>query len=221
VTIVIGVGLVGLGIALLAGRQLTLAIPKLQRGGSDGTLASMFLFGISYAIASLSCTIGPFLAVTTATFRSQNWLAGLAVFVTYALGMGLVVAILTVAVALTKAGIVQRFRSLLPKMNRIAGGLLVLAGAYVAYYGWYETRVFNGDTDDPIVDRATQLQGWLQRAVVPDHPRAFAVGAATTLAAGATAARWLRSRRARHAAERRPEQQPVAAHDMDAAAPTP
>ena len=51
VTVVIGIGLVALGIALLAGRQPTLKIPKLQRGGSDETLPSMFLFGISYATA--------------------------------------------------------------------------------------------------------------------------------------------------------------------------
>ena len=45
----------------------------------DGTLPSMFLFGVSYAVASLSCTIGPFLAVTTSTFRSESWLTGLGV----------------------------------------------------------------------------------------------------------------------------------------------
>ena len=73
-TVVIGFGLLGLGVALLAGRQLMIRIPKLQKGGQDGTLPSMFLFGVSYAVASLSCTIGPFLAVTTSTFRSESWL---------------------------------------------------------------------------------------------------------------------------------------------------
>jgi cytochrome c-type biogenesis protein len=143
-TIVIGVGLVGLGIALLMGRQLIVKIPKLDRGGSDGTLPSMFLFGVSYAVASLSCTIGPFLAVTTSTIRSENWITGLAVFVAYGLGMGVIIAILTVAVALAKTGVVQHFRTLLPVMNKIAGGLLIIAGAYVAYYGWNEIRVLDG-----------------------------------------------------------------------------
>ena len=70
--LVIGIGLVGLGIYLLTGRQIMLNIPKLQKGGSDGTLLSMFLFGVSYAVASLSCTIGPFLAVTSTTFRNEK-----------------------------------------------------------------------------------------------------------------------------------------------------
>lgn len=182
-TIVIGFGLVGLGIALLLGRQLMLAIPKFQKGGQDGTLPSMFLFGVSYAVASLSCTIGPFLAVTTSTFRSENWLSGLGVFVAYGLGMGVVIAILTVAVALAKSGVVQRFRNLLPVMNRIAGGLLLVAGTYVAYYGWYEIRVLNGSRSDPIIDRAVDLQTWLQNQVVPDDPISFTIRAVVVLAA--------------------------------------
>lgn len=196
-TVVIGIALVGLGIALLAGRQLVLVLPKLQRGGGDGSLGSMFLFGVSYAVASLSCTIGPFLAVTTSTFRSDNWLAGLAVFVTYGLGMGLVIAILTVAVALAKSGIVHRFRALLPVMNRIAGGFLLVAGIYVAYYGWYEIRVLDGATSDPIVDRAIRIQTWLQNAIVPDDPWRFALVAGGVLAITVLVSRALRGRSGR------------------------
>jgi cytochrome c-type biogenesis protein len=170
VTIAIGLGLAGLGVALVAGRQLSLSVPKLNRGGRDGTLPSMFLFGVSYAVASLSCTIGPFLAVTTTTFRSDSWFAGLAVFVAYGVGMGIVITTLTLAVALAKTGLVARLRGAIPAINRAAGGLLVIAGAYVAYYGWYEIRVLRGATGDPIVDRAIAVQNWLQRTIVPDEP---------------------------------------------------
>jgi cytochrome c biogenesis protein CcdA len=188
VTIVIGIGLVALGAALLAGKQPILKIPKLQRGGSDGTLPSMFLFGVSYATASLSCTVGPFLAITTTTFRSSSFIAGLGIFFAYALGMGLVIGVLTIALSLAKATFVQRFRSALPRINRVAGAFIVVAGIYVAYYGWYEIRVFNGDTDDPIIDRAITIQSWMTNTVVPDDPgrvgllalAAVAVGTATT-----------------------------------------
>ena len=61
-------------------------------------------------------------------------------FVVYGLGMGVIISVLTLAVALAKGNIVNRFRQLVPKMNRIAGALLVIAGAYVAYYGYYEVR---------------------------------------------------------------------------------
>ncbi|CAN5432778.1 cytochrome c biogenesis CcdA family protein [soil metagenome] len=196
-TIVIGVGLVGLGAALLLGRQLVVKIPKLNKGGTDGTLPSMFLFGVSYAVASLSCTIGPFLAVTTSTFRSESWLVGFGGFVAYGLGMGVVIAILTVAVGLAKTGVVRRVRNVLPAMNRIAGGLMLVAGAYVAYYGWYEIRVLNGATDDPIVDAAVELQTWLQNRIVPDDPIAFVTAAVVVLAVVALAATVSRRRQTR------------------------
>jgi hypothetical protein len=67
-------------------------------------------------------------------------------------------------------------------MNRIAGGLLVVAGAYVAYYGWYEIRVLNGATGDPIIDRGIEIQRWLQNTVVPDDPMSFTIQAVIVLA---------------------------------------
>ena len=196
-TVVIGIGLVGLGIYLLTGRQIVLNIPKLQKGGSDGTLLSMFLFGVSYAVASLSCTIGPFLAVTSTTFRNENYLSGVMVFVLYGLGMGLIVSVLTMAVALAKDGLVNRFRSLLPKMNKVAGVLLIVAGAYVAYYGYYEVRLFffDGALDDPVIDGGERVQSWLQD-LMPDTGNYWMwVVGSVVLLAGGVAWSWSRARR--------------------------
>ena len=191
-TIVIGIGLVGLGVYLLSGRQLVLDIPKLDRGGADGTMLSMYLFGVSYAVASLSCTIGGFLVVTSQTFGKGSYASGVMVFVLYGVGMGVIVGILTLAVALAKHGVVARFRSLLPRINRIAGVLLVIAGAYVAYYGWYEIRLFNGDAgDDPVIDVAFGVQSWLQNRIptVDSAPWFALVGGLVFGAVGAWAYR--------------------------------
>jgi hypothetical protein len=70
---------------------------------------------------------------------------------------------------LARTGVVARFRELIPMMNRIAGGLMVVTGAYVAYYGYYELRLLNygGDEDDPIVDAAIRIQTRLQN-LMPD-----------------------------------------------------
>ncbi len=174
-TIVIGIALVGLGIALLAGRELLLATPKLHGAAPSRSFASMVLYGVAYAVASLSCTIGPFLAVTSTTFRSGTLLDGVAVFVLYALGMGLVVGILAVAVALARTGLVTSFRRAMPYIGRFSGALLVLAGAYVAYYGWYEVQLFNGgEVEDPIISTATGIQGAVTRFVTGIDPWAAA-----------------------------------------------
>lgn len=192
-TIAIGLCLLVLGVMMLLGRQPTLNLPKLDKGGADGTLASMYLFGVSYAVASLSCTIAGFLGVTAGTFRSGDVLSGVVLFVLYGLGMGVVVGVLTVAVALARDGVVARFRSWAPTINRVAGGLLAVAGAYVAYYGWFELRVFAGDDGhDPVVDNAQKIQRWLV-ARTPDMGNAvwYTFVGVTLLVAVVVGVRWL------------------------------
>ncbi|HWL44382.1 MAG TPA: cytochrome c biogenesis protein CcdA [Ilumatobacter sp.] len=185
VTIAVGLMMIVLGAYLLTGRSVTLALPKLQRGGADGTYWSMYLFGVSYALASLSCTISIFLGATTLAFREGSYASMLIVFVMYGLGMGVVVGVLTVAVALARTGLVAKFRSLVPMINRFAGGLLVVAGAYAAYYGWYERRVYSSSSlvRDPIVDTALDVRTWLV-ALLPDERGAvwWAVAAGVALA---------------------------------------
>lgn len=191
----VGLLMIGVGVYLLTGRSLVLSLPKLQRGGADGTYASMYLFGMSYALASLSCASAPFLSVTTVAFDRGSYVSTLAVFLVYALGMGLVVAVLTTALALARAGVVARVRSLLPVVNRVAGGLLVVAGAYVAYYGWYSKRVVDQlVTDDPIVDIAERVRREVL-AAFPDQNAAvwWAVGVIAVLAVLMSAFRRARS----------------------------
>lgn len=167
VTIVIGIGLAGLGIAMLRGFTITVALPKLDKGTDSRQLGSMFLFGVSYAVASLSCTIPVFLAALSSTLSRSSFLSALAVFIAYALGMALVLGTLTLAIALARHSLVRRLRSVMPYVNRISGVLLILAGAYLAYYGWYELQVFSGDTDAGgparvVFDLNSRLSEWVQ-----------------------------------------------------------
>ena len=167
VTVVIGAALVGLGAWLLAGRELTVLLPRPGRGAPSARLRSMFGYGLAYALASLSCTLGPFLAVTAATFRGQSVLAGVLAFLVYGLGMALVVGVLAVATALASSAVARNLRRMLPYVNRISGVLLVLSGLYVGYYGVYELRLYlgGGAADDPIIDAAGVVQSFLAEQV--------------------------------------------------------
>ena len=171
VTVVVGLTVVLLGLWLLAGRSLPTINwspkgPRLTR-----RLASMIGFGTAYAVASLTCTIGPFLAIVVASFRADSPAAGVALFVAYALGMGLMVGAAAVAVALTKASVLNRLRQAGRWVPRLAGLLMIMVGGYVSYYGWWELRVLDGaDAADPLIDAALRLQGWLVTAVVALGP---------------------------------------------------
>ncbi len=162
-TMAIGVVLVGLGIAMLRGFEPVINLPKLQLSERRRQLSSMFLYGVSYAIASLSCTIGVFIAVTSTTLTESSFLGGVSTFVAYGLGMGATLAVLTIAVALAKQGLVARFRKLLPHMHTISGVLLILAGLFVAYYAWVEVQELNGTGSSAVVDWVRDIQSALQR----------------------------------------------------------
>lgn len=200
-TAVIGIVLVALGFWLLSGRELTALTPRPPRslGGRwapDARLVSMYGYGVSYAIASLSCTIGPFLAVTAAGFRAGSVVTGVSVYLAYVAGLSLVVGVLAVAAATASSALADRFRRALPFVNRIGGGLLVLVGLYVAYYGLYELRLFSAraNPDDAVITAAGRLQGALAGWVHQHGPWPWAV--ALLVVAGAFGGSWYR--RARH-----------------------
>lgn len=174
VTLTVGLVLAALGVWLLTGRELPGVRPLQQLTQRHSTswaptarVGSMFGYGVGYAIASLSCTIGPFLAVTGSALRSGSALDGVLAYAAYAAGIALVVGVLAVAVALASAAAVDRLRRVLPYVNRISGAVLLVVGLYVAYFGWYELRLFSGagSADDPVIAVAGRVQrtlaGWV------------------------------------------------------------
>jgi hypothetical protein len=94
----------------------------------------VFGFGVSYAVASLSCTLPVFLTVVATQVTRGTFVSGLATFIAYALGMALVLMGITVALALGKQTIVGRIKGSLRYINRVAGGILVVAGAYIVWF---------------------------------------------------------------------------------------
>lgn len=211
VTVVLGVALVAAGVWLVSGRELPglprITLPgRLGRsavGGSRGGWGSHVAYGVTFALASLSCTIAPFLAVVTRSLQAGPGEAAIAM-VLYALGMGAVVGALALSVALAQAQVGAALRRLAPVLPRIAGVLVIVAGAYVAWYGWYEIRVLGGSTvDDPLVAAATSVQQLLTRWIGGLGAPTVLVIAAVVVAVGlaAAAAPRLRARRERERTE--------------------
>jgi len=141
VVMVLGVLFVPLGIAMLMGYEPKLKLPRMQKGGDSADLGSMFLFGVSYAVVSLSCTIGPFVATSSGALTSDNFFEGVAVFLAYGLGMGAVITTLTVGLAMARTSIATNMRRVLPWVNRVSGLFLLLSGVYLVLYGWWEYQV--------------------------------------------------------------------------------
>ncbi|MBV7697541.1 cytochrome c biogenesis CcdA family protein [Streptomyces sp. TRM70350] len=186
-TIAFGLLLALAGIWLLTGRDLPVLLPKLRRAPTvTRSAGSMALFGAAYAIASLGCTIAPFLAIVVSAFRSGSTLDGITLFTTYAAGMGLIVGAAALSVALTRSARVSGLRRLGSLASRTGGALILIVGAYVSYYGWYEIRVQHDPaTQDPVIDAAGTVQRTLADALDTIGPGAIATLVAALLVGGA------------------------------------
>ncbi|MER3458366.1 MAG: cytochrome C biogenesis protein [Chloroflexota bacterium] len=131
--VAVGLILVGLGLWLLSGRSLYLNIaapqPDLRRRG----VRSLFLFGVAYAVASLSCTLPVFLVVVGGALAAGGLLPGLTQFISYGVGMGTVLIAISIGAAAFKGAVAARLRLVMPYVTRLSALLLILAGGYLIY----------------------------------------------------------------------------------------
>ncbi|MFG2107075.1 cytochrome c biogenesis CcdA family protein [Micromonospora chersina] len=186
-TVTLGVLLALAGCWLLAGRRLPTARPFARAPRLTRTWPSMVLFGAAYALTSLTCAIAPFLAIVVTSLRAGSTLRGLALFGAYAMGMALVVGVAALGVALLRGRLVARLRGAGAWVPRLSGLVLLVAGGYVAWYGWYEVRLALGRHDafgDPVVRAAAQVQQTLVRTLDTAGPALLAAALVLLVAAG-------------------------------------
>ncbi len=141
VAVIVGVALILLGIYLLTGGHFYTNLPARLAGrlGKKGGLGikGSFIFGIAYGIAALSCTLPVFLVVVGSALAMKGFTSGLLQFVSYALGMGFVIAIVAIGSTLFKETVNRWLRRLVPVVARFSGLLLIFAGGYILYF-WFK-----------------------------------------------------------------------------------
>lgn len=169
VTFVLGIVMGVLGMAMLRGFEPKFRLPRLQRGGESRRLSSIFLFGVSYAIVSLGCTMPVFFGTVVSAFSSRDFFDGLLVFLAYGGGLCAVIMVLTLAMAVARTEVIAKMRRVLPHVNRISGGFLVVVGGFLALYGWWEVQVLRGNLMtnvlvDLSLDAQTALSSWAAAA---------------------------------------------------------
>ena len=136
--LIIGIVLTITGAWLVGGGKVYtgIAAQAASRIGDPGQVSvkGYFLFGISYGVASLSCTLPIFLAVLGLTAADAGVLNTLTNFLLFALGMGLVIMALTLGIAFFRTAMVGGLRKALPYIQPIGYWLMVVAGAYIIFY---------------------------------------------------------------------------------------
>jgi cytochrome c biogenesis protein CcdA len=137
-SVAVGVVLVVAGGRLIAGASLS-AQPAERLADALGSTAAQIdvrgytAYGFAFALSSLGCTLPLFLSVIGAGF-SESRTQVLQNLVLYALGMGSVILVLTVVVAVVGHGVFARIRGAGRILQPLGAVLLLVTGGYIVYY---------------------------------------------------------------------------------------
>ncbi|RQG90673.1 cytochrome c biogenesis CcdA family protein [Natrarchaeobius chitinivorans] len=120
----VGVALIGFGVAVVLGLGPTLHLPLPERSES---VAGFVAFGSGYAIAAAGCVLPLVLAIIV---RALTFPPGhvLVVITAYATGFGLLLVGATVAIAVGQRGLLDRIGHRRRLIHTAAGVVLVVAG---------------------------------------------------------------------------------------------
>lgn len=161
----VGILLVLLGGAMLAGRSMSLRLPGIP-GRAIERLPSavrMVVFGVGYAAASLSCTFGVLLAVIAQAQATASFVGLLLVFAIYAAGSATVLLLVAVVAAVAGSVLSRRIAALTRFVPKVTAAVLILTGVYLAWY-WFPVVVGDapsaGRTDVAAV--SATISNWLQ-----------------------------------------------------------
>ena len=135
----IGIIITTVGIYLLISkRKLSfLSASRVNLGKGKG-LKNVFLFGIAYAIASLSCALPIFLAavgiVAGQSLSTSSITETLLGSLSYGLGMGVILTATTLGVVFFKSAVHRGMRLIFPYIEPIGNFAMVGAGLYLVHY---------------------------------------------------------------------------------------
>lgn len=191
VTMALGVVLVALGIAMVLGHEVRVpglrTTPAGLAGRAPGRAAwSQVLYGVSFALASLSCTIGPFFAVVTQALDARNVVGTVSPFIVYGAGMGTSVVLVSIAAAFAGAAVGRGLRARTGLIMRAGGVLMTASGLYVVLYGLAEVLEIHGIAAlEPVLFTTSTWQGDVTNAIRGWGTTALVVLLTVTVAFGA------------------------------------
>lgn len=129
--LIVGVILVVMGVLMLLGTPLGFRI-KMKASARRGYL-SLFGFGILYALATAGCVAPVFLGVVSRAI-SGGFIGGMIIFLSYALGLSLLLIVVTLLVVSAREMAIAKLMQAMPYVERVGAFILVVVGVYLVCY---------------------------------------------------------------------------------------
>ncbi|MGZ4765587.1 MAG: cytochrome c biogenesis CcdA family protein [Ilumatobacteraceae bacterium] len=186
VSLLIGICLFALGIAMLFGYRVPFTTPHLDIRRRDRSVRSMYVFGLAYAVASIGCTITPFTGIVLGSFSTKGLRTGISAIALYGIGMALVVTGLTVTLAFANTALLHVLKRGMAWVEQAAGVLMILTGLYLVWY-WYSS--ITDGSGGTVVAKAAGWQNRLSTFVQEHQSMIVLLGSLVIVAALVTALR--------------------------------
>ncbi|MCY0892315.1 MAG: hypothetical protein OWR52_02225 [Acidibacillus sp.] len=100
----------------------------------EGRRTTFFLYGIAYALGSLGCTLPLFSVLVLSSFHSGGFVSGMTDFVLYALGMGFIVTVISLASTISQQIAIEWVRKSARWMGKLSAVITLGTGIYLVIY---------------------------------------------------------------------------------------
>lgn len=111
----------------------TQALSRLQRFFERGTASAFIVYGLSYGMVSLTCSLPVFMVVVAGNLTTNgmnSWL----VYVAFALGVTTVITGLSAITALARTVVERVIAQIVPMVQKLSAIIMVGAALYLAWY---------------------------------------------------------------------------------------
>jgi len=134
----IGIALMMFGTYQFVTRRSVFAnLTSSVRVARSRTTVGVLTFGFAYALVSLGCTLPIFMLVVGSIFTGRHdYVSSTWRFIEYGAGMGFVLILVALGVAIARQPVGQFLNGTLPWIHSLANLALMFAGAYVTWYWW-------------------------------------------------------------------------------------
>ena len=133
--LVVGVALLLLGLfQIVTSRSVFANTTAGIRATRSATVTGVLIFGAAYAIASLGCTLPIFMVVVAGAFSDAGYMNALGGFLQYAAGMGVVLTLVAVGIALFRDQAKRYVSGAMPFVTTTGNIVLIFAGSYLVWY---------------------------------------------------------------------------------------
>lgn len=136
---------VGLGVAMLLGRNPFARLPQISAPRlGDGPYLNAYVYGLLYGPIALPCSGPLVVSIFALSFNAADFLQGLLFFLVFGLGFGLPLMVLSLLAQSRQQWVLRQFQMRYALVSRLGGALLISVGVWDFWVNLPAVRLFLG-----------------------------------------------------------------------------